>query len=56
MLDGRLRWTRIWVLFALLLFPVGFAGWVVGHYTHLGSSSSTVVQRSNRASHCGRLP
>jgi cytochrome c551/c552 len=31
------------VLFALLLFPIGFAGWVVGHYTNLGSSSSTVV-------------
>jgi cytochrome c551/c552 len=31
------------VLFALLLFPIGFAGWVVGHYTNLGSSSQTVV-------------
>ena len=31
------------MLFALLLFPIGFAGWVVGHYTNLGSSSSTVV-------------
>jgi cytochrome c551/c552 len=33
----------IWVLFAALLFPAGFAGWVVGHYTSLGKSSSTVV-------------
>jgi cytochrome c551/c552 len=31
------------VLFAALLFPAGFAGWVVGHYTSLGKSSSTVV-------------
>jgi cytochrome c551/c552 len=28
------------VLFALLLFPIGFAGWAVGHYTSLGKSSS----------------
>jgi cytochrome c oxidase subunit 2 len=33
----------IWVLFAALLFPAGFAGWVVGHYTSLGKSSSPVV-------------
>jgi len=31
------------VLFAALLFPAGFAGWAVGHYTSLGKSSSTVV-------------
>jgi cytochrome c551/c552 len=31
------------VLFALLLFPVGFAGWAVGHYTSLGKPSATVV-------------
>jgi mono/diheme cytochrome c family protein len=31
------------VLFAALLFPAGFAGWAVGHYTSLGSSSATVV-------------
>ena len=31
------------MLFAALLFPAGFAGWAVGHYTSLGSSSSTVV-------------
>jgi cytochrome c551/c552 len=31
----------VWVLFALLLFPVGFAGWAVGHYTSLGKSSGT---------------
>jgi cytochrome c551/c552 len=33
----------IWVLFAALLFPAGFAGWAVGHYTSLGKSSATVV-------------
>jgi cytochrome c551/c552 len=31
------------VLFAALLFPAGFAGWAVGHYTSLGDSSETVV-------------
>jgi len=31
------------VLFAALLFPAGFAGWAVGHYTSVGKSSSTVV-------------
>jgi cytochrome c551/c552 len=31
------------VLFAALLFPAGFAGWAVGHYTSLGESSETVV-------------
>ena len=31
----------VWVLFALLLFPVGFAGWAVGHYTSLGGKSSS---------------
>jgi len=29
------------VLFAALLFPVGFAGWAIGHYTSLGKSSGT---------------
>jgi cytochrome c551/c552 len=33
----------IWVLFAALLFPIGFAGWAVGHYTSLGKPASTVV-------------
>ena len=34
----------IWVLFAALLIPAGFAGWAVGHYTSLGGKpSSTVV-------------
>ena len=33
----------IWVLFAALLFPAGFAGWAVGHYTSLGSNATTVV-------------
>jgi cytochrome c551/c552 len=41
----RNPWTStgealIWVLFAALLFPIGFAGWAVGHYTSLGKSSS----------------
>jgi cytochrome c551/c552 len=31
------------VLFALLLFPAGAAGWAVGHYTSLGKPSATVV-------------
>lgn len=42
----RNPWTSVsevlvWVLFALLLFPVGFAGWAVGHYTSLGKSGGT---------------
>jgi cytochrome c551/c552 len=32
------------VLFAALLFPAGFAGWAVGHYTSLGDSSETVTR------------
>lgn len=41
----RNPWTStgevlIWVLFAALLFPIGFAGWAVGHYTSLGKSAS----------------
>jgi cytochrome c551/c552 len=44
----RNPWTStgevfIWVLFVALLFPAGFAGWAVGHYTSLGKSSATVV-------------
>ncbi len=31
------------MLFALLLLPAGLAGYVVGHYTSLGKSASTVV-------------
>ena len=31
------------MLFAALLVPAGFAGYVVGHYTSLGKSASTVV-------------
>ena len=31
----------VWVLFALLLVPAGFAGWALGHYTSLGKSSGT---------------
>jgi cytochrome c551/c552 len=30
------------VLFAALLFPAGFAGWAVGHYTSLGGKPSKV--------------
>ena len=37
----------LWVFFALLLIPAGFAGWAVGHYTSLGggksASSATVT-------------
>lgn len=41
----------IWVLFAALLFPVGFAGWAIGHYTSLGGgkgggAARTVTQTS----------
>jgi len=32
------------VLFAALLFPAGFAGWAVGHYTSLGDSTETVTR------------
>jgi cytochrome c551/c552 len=44
----RNPWTStgevlIWVLFAALLVPAGFAGWAVGHYTSLGKPSETVV-------------
>lgn len=43
----RNPWTStgevlIWVLFAVLLFPAGFAGWAVGHYTSLGGKPSSV--------------
>jgi len=38
------------VLFAVLLFPAAFAGWAVGHYTDIGSSSSTVVHTVTVAS------
>jgi cytochrome c551/c552 len=33
----------VWVLLALLLFPAGFAGYAVGHYTSLGKPPKTVV-------------
>ncbi|HVS85730.1 MAG TPA: c-type cytochrome [Gaiellaceae bacterium] len=33
----------VWVLFALLLVPAGFAGWAIGHYTSLGKSSGTAT-------------
>ncbi len=31
------------MLFALLLLPVGFAGWAVGHYTSLGGGKSSAA-------------
>lgn len=47
----RNPWTSVgeivvWVLWAALLVPVGFAGWAVGHYTSLGKSggAATVTQ------------
>jgi cytochrome c551/c552 len=44
----RNPWTStgevlVWVLFAALLFPAGFAGYAVGHYTSLGKPPKTVV-------------
>ena len=33
----------IWLLFALLLIPVGFAGYAVGHYTSIGKPPTTVT-------------
>jgi cytochrome c551/c552 len=44
----RNPWTStgevlIWVLLAALLFPAGFAGWAVGHYTSLGGKPSATV-------------
>jgi cytochrome c551/c552 len=44
----RNPWTStgevfVWVLFALLLLPAGVTGYVIGHYTSLGKSASTVV-------------
>jgi cytochrome c551/c552 len=33
----------VWILFAVLLFPAGFAGYAVGHYTSLGKPSATIV-------------
>ena len=34
------------MLFAALLFPAGFAGWAVGHYTSLGGKSSATVEHT----------
>ncbi len=44
----RNPWTTtgevlIWVVFVALLFPAGFAGWAVGHYTSLGGKPSATV-------------
>jgi mono/diheme cytochrome c family protein len=33
----------IWLLFAVLLIPVGFAGYAVGHYTSIGKPPTTVT-------------
>lgn len=33
----------MWLLFVALLFPAGFAGWAIGHYTSLGKPPATVV-------------
>jgi cytochrome c551/c552 len=31
----------MWLLIAALIFPAGFAGWAIGHYTSLGKPSGT---------------
>ncbi len=46
----------IWVLFALLLFPAGFAGWAVGHYTSLGKPSATVTRTVTAAASTPATP
>jgi len=33
----------VWVLFAALLVPAGFVGWVIGHYVGNGSGTRTVT-------------
>jgi mono/diheme cytochrome c family protein len=33
----------LWILFVLLLIPVGFAGYAVGHYTSIGKAPTTVT-------------
>jgi cytochrome c551/c552 len=33
----------VWLLFFALLFPAGFAGWAVGHYTSLGKPPTRVT-------------
>ena len=44
----RNPWTStgevlLWILFVALLFPIGFAGYAVGHYTSLGKPPKTVT-------------
>lgn len=35
----------VWLLFALLLVPAGFAGWAIGHYTgHQGGTRTVTVR------------
>jgi mono/diheme cytochrome c family protein len=41
-------WTSVsevilWLLFVVLLIPVGFAGYAVGHYTSIGKPPTTVT-------------
>ena len=33
----------VWVLFAVLLVPAGFAGWAIGHYTSLGKGGGATT-------------
>lgn len=47
----RNPWTStgevlIWIFFVLLLFPAGFAGWAIGHYTSLGTKPPATVTRT----------
>lgn len=38
----------VWLLFALLLAPAGFAGWAIGHYTgHHGGTVTVTVSASS---------
>lgn len=44
----RNPWTStgeimIWLLFFTLLFPAGFAGWAIGHYTSLGKPPTRIT-------------
>jgi len=47
----RNPWTStgevvLWLLFVALLFPAGFAGWAIGHYTSLGTKPPATVVRT----------
>ncbi len=44
----RNPWTStgevlIWLLFVALIFPAGFAGWAIGHYTSLGKPPTRIT-------------